>query len=82
MLSYGERIVTYVNKLGGRSEHPLDDILPTGRTDISKRLKYTKDIMYRLIHCQHPMNNNNNNNNNNHGDEVIGGSAGVFGEGF
>jgi len=49
LLSSEARIVTFVNKQGVRSEHSLEEVLQTGRTDISKRLKYTKDIMYRLI---------------------------------
>jgi hypothetical protein len=49
LLSSEARMVTYVNKQGQRSEHSLDDVLLTGRLDIAKRLKYTKDIMHRLI---------------------------------
>lgn len=71
-------MITYVSKVGVRSEHSLDDVMlsgeavtvhqPTsirfelftsllchpiiGRLDIAKRLKYTKDIMYRLINTQ------------------------------
>lgn len=52
LLSSEARIVTYVNKQGLRSEHSLEEVLQTGRTDIAKRLKYTKDIMYRLINIQ------------------------------
>lgn len=42
-------MITYVNKQGDRSEHALNDVMLAGRVDISKRLKYTKDIMHRLI---------------------------------
>ena len=49
LLSSEARVVTYVNKQGDREDHSLEDVLHTGRTDIAKRLKYTKDIMYRLI---------------------------------
>ncbi|KAJ1440139.1 kinase-like domain-containing protein [Ochromonadaceae sp. CCMP2298] len=52
LLSSEARVITYVSKQGQRSEHSLDDVLHTGRLDIAKRLKYTKDIMYRLIHTQ------------------------------
>lgn len=75
-------MITYVSKVGVRSEHSLDDVMLsgeavvnqlvsasscftvllcypphhylsiTGRLDIAKRLKYTKDIMYRLINTQ------------------------------
>lgn len=49
LLSSEARVVTYVNKQGTREDHSLEDVLHAGRTDIAKRLKYTKDIMYRLI---------------------------------
>ncbi len=49
LLSSEARVVTYVNKQGHREDHSLEDVLHTGRTDIAKRLKYTKDIMHRLI---------------------------------
>jgi polo-like kinase 1 len=52
LLSSEARMVTYVNKQGARSEHSLEEVLQTGRTDIAKRLKYAKDIMYRLISTQ------------------------------
>ena len=49
LLSPEARMVTYVNKTGIREEHSLEDVLHSGRSDISKRLKYTKDIIWRLI---------------------------------
>jgi hypothetical protein len=49
LLSPEARIVTYVNKTGVREEHSLEQVLHSGRSDISKRLKYTKDIIWRLI---------------------------------
>lgn len=52
LLSSEAKIVTYVNKSGERSEHTLNDVLSTERADIAKRLKYTKDILYRLINLQ------------------------------
>lgn len=52
LLSSEARIITYVNKQGVRTEHSLDQVLVNGRLDIAKRLKYTKDIMYRLISTQ------------------------------
>ena len=52
LLSSEAKIVTYVNKIGDRSEHTLEEVLQTGRADIAKRLKYTKDILYRLINMQ------------------------------
>jgi polo-like kinase 1 len=52
LLSSEARVITYVNKQGARTEHSLDQVLSNGRLDIAKRLKYTKDIMYRLISTQ------------------------------
>jgi hypothetical protein len=49
ILSSEARVVTYVNKQGKREGYPLENILNSGRSDIAKRLKYTKDIMGRLI---------------------------------
>ena len=50
LLSSEARVVTYLDKQGLRIQHSLDEVLRTGRADITKRLRYTKDIMYRLIH--------------------------------
>ena len=52
LLSSEARQITYVNKTGERSEHILDDVMISGRADIAKRLKYTKDIMHRLINTK------------------------------
>jgi hypothetical protein len=38
-----------VNKHSERYDYLLEEVMQTGRKDIAKRLKYTKDIMYRLI---------------------------------
>ena len=63
LLSSEARIVTYLDKQGVRIQHSLDEVLRTGRADITKRLRYTKDIMYRLIHLQQtPANTNTNAN--------------------
>jgi hypothetical protein len=51
LISSEARVITYVNKVGERSEHVLNEML-TSRLDIAKRLKYTKDIMHRLISTQ------------------------------
>lgn len=52
LLSSEANIVTYVNKQAVRSVHSLDEVMVSGRVDIAKRLRYTKDIMYRLINLQ------------------------------
>ena len=48
--------VTYVNKIGERSNYPLSSALESNNVEMSKRLKYTKEIL------THMLNNNNNNN--------------------
>ena len=49
ILASQAKLVTYVDKTGKRSTHSLYDITRSKRTDISKRLKYTKDILQQLI---------------------------------
>ena len=52
LLTAEAHIITYVNKEGERSEHSLQEALQSGRVDVIKRLKYAKDIMYKLINIQ------------------------------
>lgn len=47
------RLVTYVNKKGERSTLPLNQALESNNAEMTKRLKYTKDIL------THMLNNNN-----------------------
>ena len=47
ILSSEARVVTYMDKKGGRSTYPLVNIPP--QPDLVKRLKYTKEILYQLI---------------------------------
>lgn len=47
ILSSEARVVTYMDKKGGRSTYPLVNIPP--QQDLVKRLKYTKEILYQLI---------------------------------
>jgi polo-like kinase 1 len=54
LLASEARIVCFVSKEGERSEHTLESVFKNGRSDIAKRLKYTKDIMSRLINLQQP----------------------------
>ncbi len=49
------RLVTYVNKKGERQTLPLSHALESNNAEMTKRLKYTKDIL------THMLNNNNNN---------------------
>jgi serine/threonine protein kinase len=52
LLTAEAHVITYVNKEGMRSEHSLQEALQSGRVDVIKRLKYAKDIMYKLINIQ------------------------------
>lgn len=52
LLTAEAHVITYVNKEGLRSEHSLQEALQSGRVDVIKRLKYAKDIMYKLINIQ------------------------------
>ena len=46
------RAVTYVNKKGERSAHPLTTALESTNQEMTKRLKYTKDILTHML--SHP----------------------------
>ena len=52
-------MVTYVDRTGTRTDYPLSTALESSNTEMSKRLKYTKDIL------THMLDNNKNNNNSN-----------------
>jgi len=54
ILSSENKIVTYVNKKGERSNYPLATALESNNNEMAKRLKYTKEIL------THMLNNNNN----------------------
>ena len=43
------RIVTYVNKKGERSTYPLSSALENSNYEMTKRLKYTKDILTHML---------------------------------
>jgi len=53
ILSSENKIVTYVNKKGERSNYPLATALESSNQEMAKRLKYTKEIL------THMLNNNN-----------------------
>lgn len=42
-------MVTYVNKRGERSTYPLSSALESNNVEMSKRLKYTKDILTHML---------------------------------
>ena len=54
LLNSESRLVTYVNKKGERQTLPLNHALESNNAEMTKRLKYTKDIL------THMLNNNNN----------------------
>ena len=54
LLNSESRLVTYVNKKGERQTLPLAHALESANAEMTKRLKYTKDIL------THMLNNNNN----------------------
>jgi polo-like kinase 1 len=49
ILSSESRMVTYVNKKGERSTYPLSSALESSNAEMSKRLKYTKDILTHML---------------------------------
>jgi len=49
ILSSENRMVTYVNKRGERSTYPLSNALESNNVEMSKRLKYTKDILTHML---------------------------------
>jgi polo-like kinase 1 len=49
MLSNDARVVTYLDKQGVRKTMSLTEVVQSPRADITKRLKYTKDILRQLI---------------------------------
>lgn len=53
ILSSEHKMLTYVNKKGERSNYPLATALESTNTEMTKRLKYTKEIL------AHMLNNNN-----------------------
>ena len=57
LLNSDSRLVTYVNKKGERSTLPVNLALESQNAEMTKRLKYTKDIL------THMLNNNNKNPN-------------------
>ena len=77
ILSSESRVVTYCNKKGDRMTYPLSTALEMSNYEITKRLKYTKDIilahmltMNQQKNAQRNQNNNNDNyKSNNNGKE-------------
>jgi len=49
ILSSETKLVTYVNKAGERNTYPLPTALDSSNAEMSKRLKYTKDILSQMV---------------------------------
>lgn len=49
ILSSENKIVTYVNKKGDRSNYPLATALECDNPEMAKRLKYTKEILTHML---------------------------------
>ena len=49
LLNSENRLVTYVNKRGERSIMPLAQALDSNNQEMTKRLKYTKDILTHML---------------------------------
>ena len=49
ILSSETKIVTYVNKKGERLTYPLSNALDSNNSEMTKRLKYTKDILTHML---------------------------------
>lgn len=49
LLNSESRLVTYVNKRGERSTLPLSQALESNNAEMTKRLKYTKDILTHML---------------------------------
>ena len=43
-------MLTYVNKKAERSNYPLATALESTNTEMTKRLKYTKEILAHMVH--------------------------------
>ena len=58
ILSSETREVTYVNKKGERLTYPLTTALESTNMEMSKRLKYTKDILTHMLAANQPQQHN------------------------
>ena len=49
ILSSEQKLVTYINLKGERSEYPLATALDSKNAEMAKRLKYTKEILTHML---------------------------------
>jgi len=54
ILSSESKLVTYVNKKGEKSHYPLATALESNNAEMSKRLKYTKEILTHMLNNNAP----------------------------
>ena len=71
ILSSESRVVTYCNKKGERMTYPLSTALEMSNYEMTKRLKYTKDILTHMLTMNQQKNAQRNDNykSNNNGKE-------------
>ncbi|CAG9316871.1 unnamed protein product [Blepharisma stoltei] len=46
------KVVTYMNKLGERSVYPLNTAMESGNNEMTKRLRYTKEVLTNMLQPQ------------------------------
>ena len=56
ILSSESRVVTYANKRGERTTYPLNTALEMSNYEMTKRLKYTKDILTHMLNMNQQIN--------------------------
>lgn len=49
MLSTDSKLVIYANKLGEKSTYPISSALESTNHEMTKRLKYTKNLLNQLL---------------------------------
>ena len=67
ILSSETKIVTYVGKKGERLNYPLTTALDSNNNEMTKRLKYTKQILMHMLTARNHHSNNDENNINGEG---------------
>mgnify|MGYP002624177292 FL=1 len=70
ILSSESRVVTYANKRGERTTYPLSTALEMSNYEMTKRLKYTKDILTHMLNMNQQRNAQKNQSNNNNQDNT------------
>lgn len=53
VLSSEHKLVTFVDKQGERTSHPLSSALESGNPELSKRLRYTKELLADMMAGRH-----------------------------